>query len=127
MHEDDFRKILVFDIDTILLRERIGSSYTNAYTKIKRFFCSRGFMWIQGSGYESIVPIQKPEIIEMYKELLRIYPYLDGCIRDVRFADIISPFYNLTDVHLDDNSSPTLDDAVKKSSRSSHDDYDFDF
>ena len=41
------RKILLFDIDTILLRERLGSSYTNAYKKIEDYYCSNDFLHIQ--------------------------------------------------------------------------------
>lgn len=65
------RKILLFDIDTILLRERLGSSYTNAYKKIEDYYCSNDFLHIQDSGYETIKPMLKSEVINLYKELLK--------------------------------------------------------
>ena len=122
------RKILLFDIDTILLRERLGSSYTNAYRKIEDYYCSNDFLHIQGSGYETIKPMPKSEVISLYKGLLKKYPYLDGCIRDIRFADITSNWYNMSDIH----ETPEFDgteinktiDNFTKIDLSSHDDFD---
>lgn len=104
LHEDQFgqgsvtnnkpktvrvKKLLVFDLDTKVCRLILGNNYRRVYYQIIRPFLERrGFEHVQGSGYISINPMTNLQVTYCIRDLLRLYPYLSKCIRDIRVGDI---------------------------------------
>jgi len=90
MDDGKYRKRLLFDVDTLVAREILGEKkYRKIYKYIKRFMYSKGFNWIQGSGYESIDSISLLKISIILEELIEKNEYIEKCIRDIRVASIV--------------------------------------
>lgn len=82
------KKQIVFDIDTKIAEEIIGSNYRNIYKHIEKFMHKNGFNHIQGTVYESKNSKSNIDIINLIIELKTLYPSLNKCIRDIRQTDI---------------------------------------
>ena len=70
-----YHKQLIFDLDTILLRELYGDSYTDVYYWIRSFLSANGFDHIEGSGYLSREPISDLQLAQILVSLVQKYPF----------------------------------------------------
>lgn len=98
------RKQITFDIDTNVAKKILGKSYNNLYTNIKNFMKSKDWEHIEGSVYMSNKPLSNTKVSYLLDELLKKYPYLTKCIRDMHQSDI-SNIHGLHD-HFDYDGTP---------------------
>lgn len=83
------RKQISFDLDTKILEKHYpNSNWRNAYKEIKIFMIDNGFSWQQGSVYISNKPIHNTSINELLENLVKLYPYLNNCMRDCVVTNI---------------------------------------
>lgn len=79
----------MFDLDTKVCEQILGKGYRKVYEDIGEFLKENGFSHPQDSGYISNDVLSNSEIFLLSQKLLRQYPYLSKCIRDIRTADIL--------------------------------------
>lgn len=84
-----YRKQLMFDLDTKVCEQILGKKYRKIYEDLENILKINGFTHPQGSGYISIEKLSNSEIFFLTQKLLKEYPYLAKCVRDIRIADII--------------------------------------
>ena len=91
-HNSGLRKsmyAIIFDLDTESLRNTYpNTSYTNAYTDIRGFLTSRGFEWIQGSGYFGDDSVDAVKCVLTVQKLSRKYSWFKASVRDIRMLRI---------------------------------------
>ena len=91
-HNSGVRKsmyAIIFDLDTESLRNTYPSaSFTNAYTDIRGFLTSRGFEWIQGSGYFGDDSVDAVKCVLTVQKLSRKYSWFKASVRDIRMLRI---------------------------------------
>lgn len=87
------RKQIAFDLDTNAMRQVYPTdSWRNGYDDIKKFMQMAGFEWRQGSVYISARPMAKKEVDALMGTLSRLYPWLNGCMRDCTVTNIGKEF-----------------------------------
>jgi virulence-associated protein VapD len=80
---------IVFDLDTESLRNTYPNpSYNNAYTDIRSYLTSRGFSWIQGSGYFGDESVDAVKCVLTVQRLSRKYSWFKASVRDIRMLRI---------------------------------------
>ncbi len=80
---------IIFDLDTESLKNAYPNpSYTNAYTDIRGFLTSRGFQWVQGSGYFGDQTVDAVTCVLTIQRLSRKYPWFKAAVRDIRMLRI---------------------------------------
>ncbi|MBO5174601.1 MAG: hypothetical protein J6B84_05625 [Eubacterium sp.] len=84
-----YRKQIMFDLDTKVCEQILGKGYRKIYDDIGNFLNDNGFLHPQGSGYISTEKLSNSEIFLLTQKLIKKYPYLTKCIRDIRTADIL--------------------------------------
>ena len=91
-HNSGLRKsmyAIIFDLDTESLRNTYpNTSYTNACTDIRGFLTSRGFEWIQGSGYFGDDSVDAVKCVLTVQKLSRKYSWFKASVRDIRMLRI---------------------------------------
>ena len=80
---------IIFDLDTDSLKSTYPTpSYTNAYTDIRGYLTSRGFEWVQGSGYFGDENVDAVKCVLTVQRLSRKYPWFKASVRDIRMLRI---------------------------------------
>lgn len=80
---------IIFDLDTEKLQQLYpNKSWQNAYTDIRNFLTSRGFEWIQGSGYFGDDTVDAVKTVTAVQKLGRKYPWFIPSTRDIRMLRI---------------------------------------
>lgn len=83
------RKQIAFDLDTHALKIYYPSeSWNNAYEVIRRHMTANGFIWLQGSVYNSAEPLPSYRVAQILGELIEKNPWLNLCMRDCRETNI---------------------------------------
>ena len=77
------KKALNYDLDNLLLKKHYPNpnSYKNAWPKVKKFLCNKGFENRQYSGVVSIKPMTNTVVQEIILELNEKYEWLGPCIQ----------------------------------------------
>ncbi len=80
---------IIFDLDTDKLQQLYpNKSWQNAYTDIRNFLTSRGFEWVQGSGYFGDDTVDAVKTVTAVQKLGRKYPWFIPSTRDIRMLRI---------------------------------------
>ncbi|MEH3106052.1 MAG: virulence factor [Sphingomonas fennica] len=80
---------IIFDLDTESLKAAYPTpSYQNAYADIRGFLTSRGFNWVQGSGYFGDSSVDAVTCVLTVQRLNRKYPWFKAAVRDIRMLRI---------------------------------------
>ncbi len=80
---------IIFDLDTTALQQSYPTpSYTNAYGEIRNFLTSRGFEWVQGSGYFGDETVDAVKCVLTVQRLSRKFPWFRASVRDIRMLRI---------------------------------------
>jgi virulence-associated protein VapD len=80
---------IIFDLDTEILKQVYPTpSYTNAYADVRNYLTTRGFQWVQGSGYFGDDTIDAVKCMRTVEKLGRKYPWFTAAVRDVRMLRI---------------------------------------
>ncbi len=80
---------IIFDLDTETLKATYpNASYTNAYSDIRNYLTSRGFSWIQGSGYFGDDTVDAVRCVMTVQRMTRKYPWFRSSVRDIRMLRI---------------------------------------
>ena len=82
------RKIITFDLDTIVAEQIFGKGYTDIYRKFGKDLHSIGFSRIEGSVYKSNHCIDDIDFINQISDILQSNSKLSQCIREIHFGDI---------------------------------------
>ncbi|MBR5970898.1 MAG: hypothetical protein IK016_11230 [Lachnospiraceae bacterium] len=86
------RKQIAFDLDTKLLKsiycEKTGKHYTRAYYDLGAYLKKRGFLWRQGSVYESQGGMSFYEVAIVTTGAVKNLPWLSECTRDIVATNI---------------------------------------
>lgn len=83
------RKQITFDIDTNVTKMILGNgSYTNIYTDIRKYMEKNEWQHIEGSVYMSKKPMSNTKVAKILDSMIKEYPYLTKCIRDMHQTDI---------------------------------------
>ena len=90
-----YRKEFIFDIDTKKGNLFFGS-YRKIYPIIGSYLRKNGFVRIEGSAYRSIEPMKRERFLRLFRKLLKQYPNLSKCIKEVHLAEVIDD-YSLND------------------------------
>ncbi len=83
-------KQLIFDLDTVLLKELYGDDYTEVYYWIRTFLDKKGFDHLEGSGYLSRKMMSDVQLARVIRSLIRKYPFLDKCVKKIHSANVTS-------------------------------------
>lgn len=87
----NYKKVVNFDIDTKIASTILGEkNYRNLYTQIKNHFTENKFIHIQGSTYISKSSLSQTETIRVFQSLLKQYPFLKKCIRDIKMSSVVN-------------------------------------
>lgn len=106
------KKQLIFDIDTKIASEILGeSSYRILYDNIRQYLAENHFAHVQGSSYESTIEYTDVQVIGILDSMIKKYPYISKCVRDIRQADI-SRVHTLN--HLFDYEGSSQKDKVQE-------------
>ncbi len=80
---------IIFDLDTIALQQSYPTpSYQNAYSEIRSYLTSKGFDWVQGSGYFGDDTVDAVKCVLTIQKLSRKYPWFRASVRDIRMLRI---------------------------------------
>lgn len=83
------KKAINFDLDTKALKKYYpGKNYRHAYTDIKKFMESEGFLHRQWSGYNSKEKLSMQDIQMITKKLSKTFPWLKKCVNRFDVTDI---------------------------------------
>lgn len=83
------RKQISFDIDTNVTKKIFGEQgYTKVYADIRRFLEKEDWKHIEGSVYMSGYSMDNGAVVYTIRDMIRQYPYLDKCIKEIHQADI---------------------------------------
>lgn len=83
------KKAINFDLDTKMLKEHYpGKYYFNAYRDIKRFLKKNNFVWRQGSGYRSTIPLSQTDVFKTVMSLDKQFPWFQCCVKQFDVTDI---------------------------------------
>ena len=88
----DVRKQIAFDLDTKRLKNiytgQTGKHYTRAYYDLRVYLKARGFLWRQGSVYESESGMSFYEVAIVTTDAVKNLPWLSECTRDIVATNI---------------------------------------
>lgn len=68
-NEKNFRRQLIFDIDTKIAEQILGSSYRSIYKDIRDYLAKKDFEHIEGSGYISKKTLSDTQIFRVVNAL----------------------------------------------------------
>jgi len=75
---------LHFDLDINKLKEHYpNKNYTEAYNDIRKFLTNNGFEHIQGSGYISKDKLKSSEIVDIIKDLVKEYIWIQPSCKKI--------------------------------------------
>lgn len=87
------RCLIVFDLDTDLLREHYhNSSWQNGYADIRRVLNRHKFTNIQGTVYLSEVGVRQAHGTLALQEVAIRFEWFDKCVSNIRFYDLADDF-----------------------------------
>lgn len=87
------RCLIVFDLDTELLREQYHNpSWQNGYADIKRVLNRHKFTNIQGTVYLSEVGVRQAHGTLALQEVAIRFAWFDKCVSNIRFYDLADDF-----------------------------------
>ena len=84
-----YQKQLIFDLDTVLLRNLFGDSYTGVYYDIRTFLEKHGFDHIEGSSYISQKPLTDVQLARVIISLKQTFPFLNKCVKNMHSANVM--------------------------------------
>ena len=91
------KKQITFDLDTNVCKQIWGSDkFRQPYKDIRHFLDEKGFIHIEGSSYMSNRAMTDVEVVQLIRDMIKTYPYLTKCIREMHQADI-SRVHSLND------------------------------
>ena len=73
-----------FDLDTKKLETSYQTSYTNAYSDIKKFFSSHNFTSPQGSLYLSLEDASMDNAMDTIVDLVQEFTWFAECVKDIQ-------------------------------------------
>jgi virulence-associated protein VapD len=80
---------IIFDLDTDTLKQLYpNTSWNNAYSDIRNYLTSRGFDWVQGSGYFGDDSVDAVKCVLTVQRMSRKYPWFKASVRDIRMLRI---------------------------------------
>jgi virulence-associated protein VapD len=80
---------IIFDLDTDTLKTLYPTpSWNNAYTDVRNYLTSRGFEWVQGSGYFGNDSVDAVRCVRTVQKLAKKYPWFTPAVRDIRMLRI---------------------------------------
>lgn len=83
------RKQLTFDVDTNVAKQILGEqNYTRIYADIRKFMTKEGWQHVEGSVYMSKKAIDNGDVSYMINDMIKQYPYLSKCIKQMHQTDI---------------------------------------
>ena len=91
------RKIITFDLDTIVAEQIFGKGYTDIYRKFGKDLHSIGLSRIEGSVYQSDFPISDTDLIDQVTKIIKKNPKISQCIREIHYGDV-PKFNSLNDL-----------------------------
>ena len=86
-----YRKEFIFDIDTKQGDKYFGS-YRRIYPILHIYLLKNGFLRIEGSAYRSIEPMRRERFLRLFRKLLKEYPDLSECIKEVHLSEVIDDY-----------------------------------
>lgn len=83
------KKQLTFDIDTKVAKQIFGEqNYSRVYADIRGYMEGEGWKHIEGSVYMSTKSIDNSDMFWVIQNMIKRYPYLVKCVREMHQADI---------------------------------------
>ena len=80
---------IVFDFDTNMLQQTYpGPSWNNAYTEVRSYLTSRGFVWTQGSAYFGDETIDAVRCVRTVQRMAKKFAWFTPSVRDIRMLRI---------------------------------------
>jgi virulence-associated protein VapD len=80
---------IMFDFDTDMLKQTYPStSWNNACTDVRNYLTTRGFEWVQGSGYFGDDTIDAVRCVRIVQRMAHRYPWFTPSVRDIRMLRI---------------------------------------
>lgn len=84
------RKQITYDIDTKVAEKIFGSGYRKIYLYIEMSLEKAGFTHIQGSVFQSDLPMNKIRVSIIINDIIKNCSGLEKCVRDIRMTDIMA-------------------------------------
>jgi virulence-associated protein VapD len=97
-------KAINFDLNTNAIKACIANgeatftTYNSAYSKIERFLKKADFAHVQGSGYNSTVPMDTNAVVLIFKKLGTEYPWLAKCTKACQLTSFDKGKVDVTDL-----------------------------
>lgn len=80
---------IMFDLDTETLKNTYhNNNHNNAYADIRRYLTSKGFSWVQGSGYFGDETVDAVKCMMTVQKLGKKYSWFTASVRDIRMLRI---------------------------------------
>lgn len=80
---------IIFDLDTDTLKQIYpNTSWNNAYSDVRTYLTSRGFEWVQGSGYFGDDSVDAVRCVRVVQRLAKRFPWFTASVRDIRMLRI---------------------------------------
>ncbi len=80
---------IILDLDTDTLKQIYpNTSWNNAYSDVRTYLTSRGFEWVQGSGYFGDDSVDAVRCVRVVQRLAKRFPWFTASVRDIRMLRI---------------------------------------
>ncbi len=79
---------IIFDLDTSKLKDHYHASHTNAYGDICKYLTSRGFTWVEGSGYFGDETVNAVRCVRIVQRMSKKFQWFLPSVRDIRMLRI---------------------------------------
>ncbi|MBX9618264.1 MAG: virulence factor [Hyphomicrobiales bacterium] len=80
---------IIFGLDTDTLKQIYpNTSWNNAYSDVRTYLTSRGFEWVQGSGYFGDDSVDAVRCVRVVQRLAKRFPWFTASVRDIRMLRI---------------------------------------
>ena len=80
---------IIFDLDTDTLKQIYpNTSWNDAYSDVRTYLTSRGFEWVQGSGYFGDDSVDAVRCVRVVQRLAKRFPWFTASVRDIRMLRI---------------------------------------
>lgn len=80
---------IIFGLDTdTLMQIYPNTSWNNAYSDVRTYLTSRGFEWVQGSGYFGDDSVDAVRCVRVVQRLAKRFPWFTASVRDIRMLRI---------------------------------------
>lgn len=80
---------IIFVLDTDTLKQIYpNTSWNDAYSDVRTYLTSRGFEWVQGSGYFGDDSVDAVRCVRVVQRLAKRFPWFTASVRDIRMLRI---------------------------------------